>query len=131
MKYRLLMWMSLLMLPLAASAMLPTDFEHRARQIELYRQYRAEKSERENREYDRQMVLRDQEVRKNMDIPPWRRAAAPTAVSAIPSVSGETSASARESAASHPGRKWMFGLIALFFIGGAVWWVRIATEPES
>lgn len=131
MNRRLLMLLPLLMWPLAASALLPPAAEYREREILQYRQRRMEESERKNREYDRQMILRDQEVRKNMAVPPWRRAAAPTAVSAIPSVSGETSASARESAASHPGRKWMFGLIALFFIGGAVWWVHIATEPES
>jgi len=124
---RLLILMTLFMWPLAALAMLPPDAQYREKEIFSYRQRKIAEYEQKHKLHEVKMIETDRRIRQEMKYPPWRR----TAVRSASDAGSEISAPVRESAASHPGRKWMFGLIALFFIGGAVWWVRIATEPES
>jgi len=125
---RLMLLITLFLWPLAASAMLPPEtVQYRDKEILAYRQRKMAEYEQRNKLYEVKMIETDRRIRQEMKYPPWRR----TAVRSASDAGSEISAPVRESATSHPGRKWMFGLIALFFIGGAVWWVRIATEPES
>jgi hypothetical protein len=109
-----------------AFAVLPPDAAFRAPQI--HAEYMRSARAYEERQQQRQREAIEQYRKTEADIftPPWKRAAAPSAAA----ISGGTSAPAQKAVAGQPGRKWTFSIIALLLIGGAVWWVRTATEPE-
>jgi hypothetical protein len=108
-----------------AFAVLPPDAAMRAPQIRA--QYMRSARAYEERQKLRQIEAVEQYRKTEAAIytPPWNRSAAPSAVAA-----SAVSAPAQKAVAEHRVQKWTFSIIALFLICGAVWWVRITTEPE-
>lgn len=121
-------WIGFVLLAGSASAVLPPDAATRVPQIRM--EYVRSAQVYEERLKQRQVEATEQYNKTKAAIytPPWNRAAAPSAAAVV---AGGTSAPVQEAAGRQRLQKWIFSIIALLFIGGAVWWVRIATEPES
>jgi hypothetical protein len=110
----------------AAQAVLPKNSEFRKRDILDYRQRKLAEYEQAQKNHEAQMVSKDQAVRQEISLSPWR-----STVGTVPGESRLSKASAqKENGFGRQGRKWLFSITALLLVGGGVWWVRIATEDD-
>jgi len=113
--------------PFVAQAILPQDAGFRKKEILEYRQRKLAEYEQAQQKHEALMINRDQEIRRVLASPPWGGS---TASAAIPAV-GTAHSTQKYTGARQYAHKWLFSIVALLFIGGGVWWVRISTESEQ
>jgi len=109
----------------SVQAVLPGDAGFRQKEIFDYRQRKIAEFEEAKQQHEAELVSRSRQVRQEMALPPWGAVSSSAAAK-----TGAIHSEQRKAGFVRQGRKWIFSIIALLFIGGGVWWVKSATETE-
>lgn len=83
--------------------------------------------ERAQQRHETRMLTSDRAVRETLAVSPWM-------ATALPGTANDRRASElipSEDGFERQGSRWMLGVLSLVFLGGCVWWVKVATETET
>jgi hypothetical protein len=125
MKHRLLIFVMLWACLPAAYAVLPRNSDFRQQEVFDYRQQKKKEFEKEQQQYETRMVSNDRQIRLELAASPWNGTAGGSAAAVKIDL---THSGQHRTGAGQPVKKWVFSIVALLFIGGCVWWVKVATE---